>query len=107
VVVDAKNGEYLQSAIHTGKDGSVFHIRERDEVAESVIGSMIELPNRSGRIRVRPEAICFFPTLVWKPCRESLSPYYPFYLFTVGSNHIYVRSDGAVFTELHDGEHGL
>lgn len=107
VIVDAKTGEYLQSAIHTEKFGSVFQLRERDEVAERVIGSVVELPDRKGRIRVRPEATCHYPTLVWKPCRESLSPYYPFHLFTVGNDRIYVRSDGAIFTELHDNDHGI
>ena len=65
-----------------------------------------ELPDRKGRLLVRKEAICIFPTLVWRPCRESLSPYWPFYMLTVGDARLYVRIDGAVFTALH-GEPGI
>ncbi|MBU6999691.1 MAG: hypothetical protein HXS41_15245 [Theionarchaea archaeon] len=40
------------------------------------------------------------PTLVWRPCWESWSPHLPFYQFTLGSDTVYVRVDGQVFTEL-------
>ncbi len=106
VLIDAKNGLYLQSAVHTG-DGSVFAHRSREEVARSVIGTVVELPNEMGRIPIREEAVCQYPILVWRPCRESLSPLYPFHLFTVGGHRIYVRIDGAVFTELHTTGRGL
>jgi hypothetical protein len=76
-------------------------------VARSIIGPVVELPDRRGRIRVRDEAVCHYPTLVWRPCRESLSPLYPCHLFTVGSERIYVRSDGAIFTALHYLERGI
>jgi len=36
--------------------------------------------------------------LVWKPCMESLSPFFPFHMFTVGAHGIYVRTDGVIFT---------
>jgi hypothetical protein len=107
VLVDAKTGLYLQSAVHRSEEHSVFSIRSRAEVARSIVGSVVELPDRRGRLPVREEAICHYPTLVWKPCRESLSPLYPFHLFTIGAERIYVRSDGAIFTALHDMERGI
>jgi hypothetical protein len=107
VLIDAKNGLYLQSSVDNSNEGSVFTIRSRAEVARSIIGTVVELPDRRGRIPVRDEAVCHYPTLVWRPCRESLSPLYPFHLFTVGSERIYVRSDGAIFTALHYLERGI
>jgi hypothetical protein len=107
VAIDAKNGLYLQSAVHTGLEGNLFTLRSNKDVAKSILGSIVELPNGEGRIPIRPEAVCQFPTLVWKPCKESLSPFYPFHLFTVGSERIYVRSDGAIFNQLHDTDRGI
>jgi hypothetical protein len=40
------------------------------------------------------------PNLVWKPCNESQSPYYPFYEVCVEQSTFYVRIDGAVFPTL-------
>ncbi len=42
------------------------------------------------------------PTLVWRPCQESRSPYYPFHEITVGSDTVYVGHDGTVYPILHD-----
>ena len=42
------------------------------------------------------------PTLVWKPCVESRSPYYPFRLVNVGGRPKYIRIDGKQFDELTD-----
>jgi hypothetical protein len=107
VAVDAKTGIYLQSAVHTNAKGSVFMHLPTKELEELLMGHTIELPNLRGRIPIREEALCQYPSLVWKPCRESLSPFYPFYMFTIGSERIYVRTDGAIFTELHDTERGI
>jgi len=60
------------------------------------------------QIVVRPEAISVHPTLVWQPCRESLSPFGPFAMITLGQQRVYWRLiDGAVFTSLTLGERGL
>lgn len=107
IVVDGFTGVYLQSAIAAQAGQTVFINLEREVALKRVVGRTFELPDRKGRMRIRPQALCQYPTLVWKPCRESLSPYYPFSMFTVGAQHIYVRSDGAVFTELHDNDHGI
>lgn len=107
VIVDARRGDYRQSIVSRDPARTVFAVDERETVAKQVIGRRFELPNQQGFIRVRPEAFCQYPTLVWKPCRESLSPFYPFSLFTVGSFRLYVRIDGVVFTELHDQDKGI
>jgi hypothetical protein len=107
VAIDAKTGLYLQSAVNGHPEGDAFAVRDRNEVARSLADTVVELPDRKGRIPVREGAVCHYPTLVWRPCRESLSPLYPFHMFTVGDDRLYVRSDGAIFSALHSGERGL
>jgi hypothetical protein len=43
---------------------------------------------------------CISDHWVWRPCDQSLSPYYPFKMVSYGGNRLYVRSDGHVFTSL-------
>ena len=64
--------------------------------------AVIDLGDGSGRIPLRDGAFCVSPTLVWRPCQESRSPYYPFYQITVGGVTIYVGYDGRVYSTLHD-----
>lgn len=108
VIVDGRTGVYNQSIARVaGTDEDVL-IRSKAEDAEAkLIDLDIELPGLRGRLRVLRPTLSRHPTMVWKPCRESLSPYYPFHLFTSGGHQIYVRVDGMVFSELHDQERGL
>jgi hypothetical protein len=107
VTVDALTGAYRESAIRSTERGSVFTSLPRERALDTVAGRTFELPEFGGRLLVRKEALCQYPHLVWKPCRESLTPYYPFYMFSVGSQKVYVRTDGAVFTALHDTDRGI
>ena len=106
VAVDAKSGLYMQSAVHTNPEGNLLRFGAAEEVAKSIIGRVVELPD-GVRIPIRREALCQYPRLVWMPCRESLSPMYPFHMFTVGTERVYVRTDGAIFTSLHAGDRGI
>lgn len=99
LAVDALVGEF--------QGGHVFDepmeplMVRRRELEERVSLRPIEWPEGEGRIILRPEAYCLYPALVWKPCRESRSPYYPFHMITAGAAHVYVGMDGQVFTALH------
>jgi hypothetical protein len=106
-MVDARYGDYRQAAAIFEGGANLLPVLDREQVLKQIVGTRVELPDRQGRIVVRPEAYCLYPTLVWKPCRESLSPFYPFYMFTVGRHRIYVRMDGGVFTRLHDDVRGI
>jgi hypothetical protein len=107
VIVDGRTGIYKQSIVSAAGAENVLSLNGPDEAAAKVVGHDLQLPGTLGRLHIPPQAVSHHPTMVWKPCRESLSPYYPFHLFTSGGHQIYVRSDGMVFTELHDGERGL
>ncbi|GAG52073.1 unnamed protein product, partial [marine sediment metagenome] len=98
-----------QAAFLAEPKQSIIPTLERESVLEMVVNQRFELEveDFQGRLLVRPEALCLYSTLVWKPCRESLSPLWPFYMLTVGDSQLYIRIDGRVFTHLHDGDHGI
>lgn len=104
--VDARFGEYRQAAMMSAKSPAAILV-EREEISGRIFKQRIELPEKGGMIRLRPEATCIHPTLVWKPCRESLSPFWPFYMYTFGPHQIYVRIDGKVFSKLTDTDRGI
>jgi hypothetical protein len=109
VCVDARFGDYLQAVVVPERGANALAGLSFDpKVAlDKVLGKRVELGRRQGRLLVRKEAFALYPTLVWKPCRESLSPYYPFFMVTVGNQRIYIRVDGQVFPRLHDRDRGL
>ena len=109
VCVDARYGDYLQAIALPERGASALAGLSFDSktALDRVLGKRIELGGRKGRLIVRKEAYGLYPTLVWKPCRESLSPYYPFHMITVSDFRIYIRVDGHLFTKLHDKDRGI
>ena len=75
---------------------------QREQVHKRFVNQPVELGDKLGRIILREGAFCFYPLMVWRPCWESRSPYYPFYQITVGGRQIYVGYDGTVYPVLHD-----
>lgn len=74
----------------------------RKQVEARILAEPIALGGELGRLKVRPEALCVYPIMVWRPCQESRSPYYPFYMVTVGSHQLFVGYDGTVYSQLTD-----
>ncbi|MFM0632786.1 C39 family peptidase [Paraburkholderia xenovorans] len=107
VANDARTGIYLQSAAGHDMLQGMSLMLDTKAASGLIVGRKIELPERLGRIMVRAEGMSQHPALVWKPCRESMSPLMPFHLFTVGEHRVYVRIDGAIFTSLHDNGCGI
>jgi hypothetical protein len=100
-MIDARYGDYFSTIALDG--GVVMPPRPGSRKLRNLVtGSTIELEDGAGRLRLRPEGHAWYPTMVWKPCLESLSPFWPFYLVTVGRRQIFVRIDGAIFGALHD-----
>lgn len=85
-----------------GKSNAHFH----DRIVRLLDGKRFELPENKGRFTVFHGTYCISPSLVWKPCRESWSPHLPFYHIVIGTNSLYVRLDGKVFTTLTPGSGG-
>ncbi|MFL6291752.1 MAG: hypothetical protein ACJ759_12735 [Thermoanaerobaculia bacterium] len=104
--VDGRRGNYRQSVLLPKARGDFFRIGPK-EALKRIVGQRIELGSDQGRLLVREQALSLYPHLVWRPCRESLSPYYPFYMFTIGRRRLYVRVDGAIFTSLTLDQKGI
>jgi hypothetical protein len=108
VSIDARFGDYLSAVRLHAADRVLFAFRDVEELLEHVATPRIELPDGASRLIFRPEGASVHPAYVWKPCRESLSPFYPFRMLTIGPFRIYVRVfDGAIFTSLTNTTGGI
>lgn len=76
-------------------------IIEREE-ALAALRQHVDLGEGLGRVPLREGGFSVYPTLVWRPCMESRSPYYPFHQITIGRRTVYVGYDGRVYPTLHD-----
>lgn len=101
--VDARFGDYQQAIALPRYHADYLAPLAPGRWLERFEGRRIALPRLAGELIIRPGLFQEYPILVWRPCRESLSPFYPFRMIQVGGHHLYIRSDGAIFTELHDG----
>jgi hypothetical protein len=100
VNIDARFGEYMQARALPDPQGTALLTLGKEEVNAAVYGRLHELPGEAGQLRIRPDIACISKHWVWRPCRESLSPFYPFKLVSYGGRRVYIRSDGRVFTSL-------
>ena len=100
VNVDARTGLYMQSRALSDGAGTALLTLDHDRVEDFIYGRAHDLGGESGALRLRPGIACISRHWVWRPCRESLSPFYPFKAVNYGAHRLYVRSDGAVFSRL-------
>jgi len=104
VNVDAFHGGTLADSLAHPRGSTHFGgAMTRQRVLDELVGMEVEIDGKTLTLN----ADDLHPSMVWVPCRESESPYWPFHLFNVGHGDftIFVRIDGAIFTELH-GLHG-
>jgi hypothetical protein len=113
VSIDARFGNYRQAIALPGRESDLLaHHVEHTEVPRLIDHVMERAPLRvtrpAGSVVLRPEGISVHPALVWMPCRESLSPFYPFRMITAGGMRLFIRVfDGAVFTRLSTEGRGI
>ena len=107
VNVDARFGDYMQARALPEPAGPALLGLSDEEVDVSIYRGLHQLPGEEGQLRIRPDLGCISRHWVWRPCRESLSPYYPFKVVSYGSHRLYVRIDGRVFTSLTLGGRGI
>jgi hypothetical protein len=74
---------------------------DRETLIQEFVGKSVEVQG----VTVTLQEEDLYEHLVWRPCIESLSPYWPFYRFDAegpdGELKVYVRIDGEIFPELH------
>lgn len=107
VLVDARFGNYCESIAVPPRGQSLLTAMAPKTVEGLVAGKQFRLDETREALRVRNEAFCIYPTLVWQPCLESLSPFLPFHMITVGDRKLYIRVDGQIFTTLHINMAGI
>ena len=84
----------------TGSGGSVTGIEQPGEYLPDFLLPGDVLRAVDGRIAVPAASLTVDPTLVWKACDQSHTPFQPFYALRQGDYVVYVRVDGEIFTEL-------
>lgn len=122
--LDAKNSHYYLVLTRSGSRGPMFSMVEQqdgefagtrfisdDEAARVLTRQALqqrlqemketEIP---GLGVVQTENALVEPTLVWKPCDESRSPYFPFYRIHSGPATFFSTLEGTLYSELHTKE---
>jgi hypothetical protein len=102
VVIDAKTRELTEASGIDKPGAALAPFSSPAAAVERLVGRPIEQGRWKGR-PIRPGTFGQHPILVWKPCRESASPFMPFYQFSSGDQLVYLRVDGLRFDELTTG----
>lgn len=107
ISIDGKFATYQESAFieRPGKTISFDPLSHKQILR--LLGKGVRLRQEKKLLRIHPQAMCIYPILVWRPCKESMSPYMPFHMVTVGSHQLYIRVDGKIFSELTTNQPGL
>lgn len=87
VQVDASSGTPLGIAVHADTTRALFLKPE-----EAMLRMGLEFPRHEFDR----------PRLVWRPCQESTTPFYPFYEVHLDRGDVYIRVDGTIFRGLTD-----
>jgi hypothetical protein len=99
LILDAYDGGYRESAPVDAEHPSSMETA-RARMAAMLAQGAIETDDDSEPVPVWPDVAAVFPSLTWRPCLESLSPYLPFLHIHTGNRQIHVRLDGKVFGEI-------
>lgn len=101
-IIDGFGGKLTEASGVTEPDKSLPRYVSSQEALDRMLtaraASKMKWP-----FEFRREHVGLHPVLVWKPCRQSPSPFLPFYQFSVGSSLVYLRVDGQLFSELKTG----
>jgi hypothetical protein len=107
MAVDARFGDFQQAISLPETEEGILRFADREVIFEQVVNRQFELEKFQGYVHARKETITIPEIWFWKPCLESLSPFWPFRMVIVGGQRLYVRLDGQVFTTLHEDVHGI
>jgi hypothetical protein len=100
LILDAYDGSYRESTLAVA-DQPVSRDAAQARLEAIMAEGMLVTEGGGGEsVPVWPGASAVFPSLTWRPCLESLSPYLPFIQLHTGNRHIHIRLDGKVFGEI-------
>jgi hypothetical protein len=99
VLVNAATGAFEGAAATPDQSGYLSEMLDPERMLARFIEGVTDPETGQLILLDRTE---LHPTLVWRMCRESSSPYWPFYRFDVEGAPIFIRLDGETFFTLHD-----
>jgi hypothetical protein len=71
------------------------------DLASAAVEAYALRSNRTGvSSAVRQRLFTTHPTLVWRPCRQSMSPFSPFVQINIAGAVLYLAGDGRIYTQL-------
>ncbi len=107
VNIDARYGNYRQSCFAPNSENPICLKPFAKDGIMQILGKDMYIKKEKMHQLVFSEDVSVHPVLFWKPCKESLSPFMPFHLVTVGSEQIFVRIDGRMFSSLTANFYGI
>jgi hypothetical protein len=107
MTIDARFGDVQQVTYFPQPEERLVRLPTNKTLMNLVSGKKFELENRAGTLSIREDLVEILNHWFWIPCRESLSPMWPFRLAYYPGHWLYIRIDGHVFTQLHTDELGL
>ena len=102
IILDAKTSKFIEAAGIEEPGSSLPRFVDPAAELANWHGKVVSLPSLRSRV-IRPDTVGEHPVLVWRPCLESMSPFLPFYLRSVGDEFVYLRVDGERFARLTTG----
>ena len=104
---DARFGDFQQAISFSRQEPRILQPLTTKEVMNKFVGKTLNLGKRVRPLRFREGVTTVLEHWVWKPCLESLSPFWPFKMVFNGTNIVYVRIDGQVFPTLNEDVYGI
>ena len=101
-IIDGFGGKLMQASGITEPEKSLQRYVSPHEALDRMVTARAA-SRMKWEFECRREHVGLHPVLVWKPCKQSLSPFLPFYQFSVGNSFVYLRVDGELFSELKIG----
>jgi hypothetical protein len=99
LILDAYDGSYRESApIDADQPASSDRAQAR---LDAMMAQGATTTEGSGEpVPLWRDMTAVFPSLTWRPCLESLSPYLPFLHVHTGNRQLHIRLDGTIFGEI-------
>jgi hypothetical protein len=102
-IIDALSGKLTEASGVTESEKSLTRYVAPHEAVDRMFTAR-SASKMKWEFECRRETVGLHPVMVWKPCRQSASPFLPFYQFSVGNSLVYLRADGHLFSELKTGK---
>jgi hypothetical protein len=102
LIIDAFSGRLVEVSGVTEANKSLQRYVSSQEALDRMLTARAA-SKLKWQFEFRREHVGVHPVLVWKPCRQSVSPFLPFHQFSVGSSLVYLRVDGQLFNALKTG----